>query len=123
MIIKNYLNSEMEKINCHDGVGEIENASVYQKQDFESALNFLNYTILPPGTSIGFHRHEKNEEMYIILEGEGLMTVNKEKKRVKKGDTILNKQGWGHSLENDTDQPLRILVFEANFENQETLIQ
>lgn len=116
MIIKNFLNSEMEKINCHDGVGEVDNACVYQKEDFESALNFVNYTILPSGTSIGFHRHGKNEEMYVILEGEGLMTVNEEKKRVKPGDAILNKQGWGHSLENDTDQPIRILVFEANFE-------
>jgi oxalate decarboxylase/phosphoglucose isomerase-like protein (cupin superfamily) len=32
---------------------------------------------------------------------------------VKTGDVIVNKPGWSHGLENTSDQPLEILVFEV----------
>ncbi|MDI6792720.1 MAG: cupin domain-containing protein [bacterium] len=44
---------------------------------------------VPPNSSIGLHKHEENEEMYFILEGRGIMTVNNEEMEVSTGDLIL----------------------------------
>ncbi|WP_226383594.1 cupin domain-containing protein [Paenibacillus massiliensis] len=67
-----------------------------------------------PGTSIGYHEHKQNEEVYVVLEGQGRMTVNGEERDVKPGDVILNKPNWSHGLENASDSIVRLLVYEAN---------
>ena len=42
------------------------------------------------------------------------MTANDESRAVKPGDVILNKPGWQHGLENSSDEPLKVLVFEVD---------
>lgn len=44
----------------------------------------------PPNSPMGLHQHGNDEEMYIILSGEGLMTIEGKDQRVAKGDMILN---------------------------------
>lgn len=114
MIIRNYLEADYRVGSSHAGQGEVQSVKLYLENDFESSLKFLNYTVMPPGTSIGYHEHGDNEEIYIILEGSGHMTVNGEKRAVKPGDVILNKRNWSHGLENTGTVPIRILVFEAD---------
>lgn len=47
----------------------------------------LNY--LPKGTSVPFvHSHKQNEEIYIILEGEGTAVIDKEIVKLTKGDCL-----------------------------------
>ena len=42
-----------------------------------------------------------------------VLTVNGETSEVTAGDVIVNKPGWSHGLENNSDSPLKILVFEV----------
>lgn len=114
MIIRNFLESNYKVASSHAGQGEVQSVKLYHEGDFESSLKFLNYTVIPPGASIGYHQHGDNEELYIILEGSGRMTVNGELRSVKPGDAILNKRNWSHGLENTGTEPLRILVYEAD---------
>lgn len=74
----------------------------------------MNYAELPPHTSIGYHRHRQDEEIYVILEGQGRMTVNEEVREVRQGDVLINRPEWAHSLENHTDEVLKVLVFEVD---------
>ncbi|WP_284638237.1 cupin domain-containing protein [Paenibacillus silviterrae] len=113
MIIRNYLNAEYKFGSSHKGNGEVKSVRLYDNQDFDTALRFFYYTEIPPQASIGYHTHGQDEEVYVIMEGRGRMTVNGEVREVGPGDVLLNKPGWSHGLENHTDAPLRLLVFEA----------
>lgn len=66
-------------------------------------------------STIGYHKHSGNEEVYYIIEGDGLMTVDGEKKIVGPGDAVITHSGSSHGLKNIGDTDLRILVFEAEY--------
>lgn len=111
MTIRNFYNVNLEDCgNIHDGVGILKHKTIFGDSDFATAAKFLNYTILPPKTTIGIHTHGNDEELYIVLEGSGVMHVEGEEHQVKLGDIILNKPYGTHGLENNTDSDLKILV-------------
>jgi mannose-6-phosphate isomerase-like protein (cupin superfamily) len=113
MMIRNFLSAASTLEVAHAGKGLIRNSLLYHAGDFSTDLRFLIYSELKPGTSIGYHTHANNEEVYVILEGKGVMTVNGLTRDVTVGDVILNKPHWSHGLENNSDIDLKILVFEV----------
>lgn len=68
---------------------------------------------MPAGTSIGDHKHGDDEELYIVLEGSGVMLVDGEIKEVHAGDIIVNKPFGSHALNNNSNADLKILVMEV----------
>jgi len=114
MIVRNFLEAPGKVQSIHGGKGLGNNARVFEPADFDTPLRFINYVEMEPGSSIGLHRHGENEEVYVVLAGDGLMTVNDERRAVKAGDVILNKPGWQHGLENTSGQILKLFVFEVN---------
>lgn len=111
---KNFLTTPLEDLEgCHDGVGVLKHSSLFVDSDFQSAMHFMNYTVLPPETSIGLHTHKNDEEFYVILSGTGVMTVNGEKSSVSPGDVYVNPPFGTHMLENTGDEEMRVLVFEV----------
>jgi mannose-6-phosphate isomerase-like protein (cupin superfamily) len=113
MIVKNYLKAEHELGPSHDGKGRVNSVKLFDDADFSTPLRFLYHIEMAPGTSIGYHQHGENEELYMVLEGRGTMTVNNESREVEAGDVIVNKPGWSHGLENTSEAPLELLVFEV----------
>ena len=85
MIKKNiHQESIIQEKGCHGGKGAVLFRRILQ-EEFESAISFLDYTIIPAGATIGFHPHQDSEEVYIVLKGEGLMRVDNEEQRVVEG--------------------------------------
>ena len=82
---------------------------------FKSTVRFLHETSVKSNSTIGYHKHSGNEEVYYIIEGDGLMTVDGEKKIVGPGDAVITHSGSSHGLKNIGDTDLRILVFEAEY--------
>lgn len=118
-MIKNFLTIATEdRANSHDGTGPYRLAEIWGKQDFRSNVDFLDRMIVPPGSTVGFHRHGENEEMYIILSGSGEMNLAgpddaaAEPRRVGPGDMILNPPHGAHGLVNDGTEELDILVLQ-----------
>ena len=98
--------------NIHDGVGVVNVTTIMDK--FDTKMQFMHYTVLTPGSTIGVHKHGNDEEFYIILEGAGEMELDGEKHLVTAGDVIKNKPGGTHGLVNTSDtDDLKILVFEV----------
>jgi mannose-6-phosphate isomerase-like protein (cupin superfamily) len=115
--IRNFLESTLEDLpNCHDGIGVLKHIQLFTEQDFKSALRFLNYTVLPPGTSIGLHTHGNDEEIYIVIEGSGQMTLDGTIHPVCAGSVILNRPYGEHGLENTGNCDMKLLVFENGIE-------
>jgi quercetin dioxygenase-like cupin family protein len=111
--IKNFVNAKLQDLEgCHEGLGVLLHTELFSGQEFASPIRFMNYTILPPNTSIGIHQHKNDEEIYIILEGVGIMHLDGQEYAVKTGDVIRNKPFGTHGLKNTGNNQMKILVFE-----------
>ena len=86
---------------------------IWEKANFESNIDFCDRVVVPPGSSVGYHQHGGNEEMYIVLEGEGLMTIEGEEVIVVEGDMILNPAGGRHGLSNNSVNNIDLLVIQV----------
>lgn len=109
--------------NVHGGVGVVKCRQLLgfdstldmpgHPEDFDSAIEFFHETILTPGSSIGLHTHSGNEEIYYVVEGRGLMTINGETAEMGPGDACLTKDGDSHTFKNIGDGDLKIVVVAA----------
>lgn len=55
---------------------------------------------IPPGNSIGFHRHEEEEEIFYIISGIADFDDDGRVVRLAPGDTTLTSAGSGHAIAN-----------------------
>jgi predicted dehydrogenase/mannose-6-phosphate isomerase-like protein (cupin superfamily) len=104
---------------CHGGVGTLQHRQLLSAADFAGPIRFVNHTVLPPGTSIGAHRHGADEELYLVLSGNGLMTADGRQFRVQAGDVVVNQPYGEHGLVNDGPQDLALVVIEVGLVESE----
>lgn len=98
---------------AHGGNNDIFFKRVLEKSK-KSAFNFLDLVIIPVGSDIGLHTHAPdNQEVYIIISGEGEMIVNEEKYNVVSGSVIVNPIGGTHSLRNSGKTDIYLVVIET----------
>lgn len=55
---------------------------------------------LPPGRRTRVHRHGRTEEIYYVLQGGGVITVDDEEQPVGRGDAVLIPPGSWHHITN-----------------------
>ncbi|WP_027085487.1 cupin domain-containing protein [Cohnella panacarvi] len=113
---KNVYEALMEKEISHEGMGVNEKNRLFSKVDFQSPLDFIDYVIVPPQSSIGVHRHGNNEEIYFIVNGAGNMVLGESEIQIKAGDVIVNPIGGTHGLMNNSDANISILVFQVSMQ-------
>jgi uncharacterized cupin superfamily protein len=68
--------------------------------------------VVPPGKrSCPYHLHHAQEEMFIVLEGEGTLRVAGEDVPIRAGDVIHTPPGpeYPHHIINSSDKPLKYL--------------
>lgn len=73
----------------------------------------LAYVVLPYGKSSAAHFHKISEETYIITKGEGELIIDKEKIKLKQGDSYLIKPGKIHQIFNRKKKQLEFFVISA----------
>ena len=103
---------EMEE-RAHDGDGSILTARARGRAE-GSRLAFVDLTEIPPGASIGVHAHGVDEEVYVIIAGEGTVTLGEEQHRVRPGTVVVNPCGGRHGLRNTGLVPLRLVVIDVD---------
>lgn len=100
-------------VTAHGGEGELRFNRLAEAAAFAGGCNFIDYAELPPGVSIGRHRHASDEEeLYLVLEGRGEMWRDGETFTVRTGDLIRNAPGGEHGLRNTGTGVLRLFVVE-----------
>lgn len=100
------------RVRAHGGEREISFARVLERAG--GPLRFIDLSVLAPGSDIGWHTHtDDNEELYVVVEGSGLMSLDGEEFEVQPGDVILNRPGGSHGLKNTGKGELRIVVIEV----------
>lgn len=112
-MIRNFLDTKMQiQHSAHNGEGDVELYEIWSKSDFISHCDFIDRQVIPPNSTIGYHKHGNNEEMYIILDGTGTMTIDNEIVTVKKGDMIKNPPYGEHGLVNDSKGNIELLIIQ-----------
>ncbi|MBN2625038.1 MAG: cupin domain-containing protein [Spirochaetales bacterium] len=112
MAIKNFYSEKHNQKSIHGGTGLLQDLVLFDKKDFETNLSFISHTVLPPGTSIGYHsHHSEREEVYVILKGTGLYTQAGELSKIRSGDVLITGINQSHGLENNSDSDLELFIF------------
>ena len=76
----------------------------------DEAIKEIGWMTLQPGASIGLHKHEANEDAYIIVSGEGTFIGSDGKESVvRAGDITIARKGESHALKNTGTEPLVFL--------------
>ena len=65
---------------------------------------------LDVGSSIGYHIHENETELFYLISGCGLFRDDEETVELKAGDSMATGSGHGHSVECLGDEPLVMLA-------------
>ncbi len=104
---------EFDRVIAHGGSRPILTRRVLEAK-MGTAVNFIDFTIVPAGCDIGVHTHGyDNEEMYIIISGQGEMEVDGQRSPVGPGHVIANRPGGTHSLKNTGETDLYMVVIEV----------
>jgi mannose-6-phosphate isomerase-like protein (cupin superfamily) len=104
---------EMEKEvreRMRDGVGTVEILHVFRSRELKGRTRLFARLRLPAGSSIGFHRHEGEEEIFYILSGTGEVSEGGPVSEVGPGDAVLTGNGGGHAITNTGAEPLELVA-------------
>lgn len=79
---------------------------------------------LPPGLGTIGHHHVRSEEIYYVLEGEGMMQIEDERRPIGPGDAIAIPPGVFHRIVNKGEFMLRFLCCCAPaYEDEDTVLE
>jgi quercetin dioxygenase-like cupin family protein len=104
----------IERTGEHGGEGPIEFRRLLTASAFAAAVDFVDFTVIPPGTTIGKHYHVGNEELYYVAAGRPLVCVNGDERRLDARDVAVVRSGQWHELRNDTEDDVEIFVVQVH---------
>lgn len=84
-----------------------------QIPDQNGAFTMATIISLEKRSSIGYHKHADNEEVYHIVSGTGLYREDGEEREVHAGDVLLCRMGCSHGLTNIGEDNLVLGAFIA----------
>ncbi|MCK5843979.1 MAG: cupin domain-containing protein [Victivallales bacterium] len=93
------------------GEGEVQIKKLWDPETELKANNRLfAKLVLNPGSSIGFHRHDNEEEVFFVIRGAAEADDDGNTVTLNPGDTILTGNGSGHSIKSVGSEPLELLA-------------
>jgi quercetin dioxygenase-like cupin family protein len=108
-----FAGASFEDTVAHDGNGPIRAARVQARAAFAGAT-WVDLVEVPPGRSIGRHRHSSgDEEIYVCIDGTATMEVDGQELAIGPGDVVVNRPGGTHGLLNTGSQTLRLVVVDT----------
>lgn len=93
----------------HGGTGQIATRHIWGPGDFRSPWVFLDHAVLAPRSSLGYHYHDALEECFVVLGGQGYLTLDDHTFAVEPGSVTWQGIGHHHGLYNPTEKPLDFL--------------
>jgi len=92
------------------GKGTVSYRRMLGPEVFRSNWGYVDHLVIPPGNSVGAHRHDTLEEIYYVLAGKGRATVESETVDVGPGDAVPCRLGEAHSFSNASQSDLEFLI-------------
>jgi mannose-6-phosphate isomerase-like protein (cupin superfamily) len=97
--------------NSHGGTGRYFVRTLLENVPGAGAVKYVRDLVLHSNASIGLHPHHGDEEVYFVIAGNGVMTVDREEQPIGPGSVCLTLSGSTHGLRNIGEDDLRIAVF------------
>lgn len=92
---------------------------IFSPDDFDEEGHLLQVVTIPPNTRQRIHFHHKQTEVFYILEGEAVVTINGVDCAARPGDAFICSPGDVHHLWNKTRSDFKLVVFKINFPEDE----
>ncbi len=92
------------------GKGKVRIEHYWKKPDLAARTRLCAKLILEPGSSIGPHSHDQEDEVYIVLRGCGRVTDAGTTVDIGPGDSVLTGKGASHSVESTGTEPLEMIA-------------
>ena len=94
----NYKTTELGKI---DELINLENGKAFLHDALELTGCEISINTVPQGFKVPFnHKHKQNEEVYIVLKGEGILTIDGNAVNVEEGSVVKVMPAASRTLEN-----------------------
>lgn len=106
-ILQNDIEVVKKEPGTHKGGGETIGYNFFA--DAKNLKTAFRKRTLKPGSSIGYHL-QKEDEIYYVLSGNGIMQMNGKSFPVKPGDAILTRPGSSHGIAPNADNDLVIMI-------------
>lgn len=95
-------------------IAKLENGKAF----LHDALNLTSCEVSINSTPKGFkvpfnHKHKQNEEIYIVLKGNGIITVGENKINVKEGSAVRVAAGVARTIENIGDGVFNFICIQS----------
>lgn len=100
---------EIDRENLLGGEGTVKMLQLLEMEEMQEKMRVCSIASIPPGVSIGHHAHEKDSEIYFVLEGEVKVLDNGEETTMKAGDIMFTCNGESHQLWNESDKEAKML--------------
>jgi mannose-6-phosphate isomerase-like protein (cupin superfamily) len=97
----------------HGGEGELYWKRLVTGGHMHGAWESFEYARIEPGGSVGTHLHSRTEEVYVVIAGEGVLTVDGEQTVMRAGDAVVTPLNSAHAFKNTGPGPLEFLVIET----------
>jgi len=110
MIRRNGTYEISERTDMRGGNGTVKIEHFWNKDELKAKTRLCARLTLEPGTSIGFHDHVDEEEVFIVVAGKGKVQDGDKQDVANVGDTILTGNGAGHAIESIGDVPLELVA-------------
>lgn len=81
---------------------------------------FTQVVEIKPKKEVGKHYHEKQTEIFVILDGEAILGIGDRIYNAKSGDVFICKPGERHWVKNYSNEPFKILVFKYGYVENDT---
>ena len=107
----NYKTTQLGKI---DELVNLESGKAFLHDVLELTGCEISVNAVPKGFKVPFnHRHKQNEEVYIVLKGEGIITVDGEAVNVKEGSAVKIMPEASRTIENTSDGIFEFICVQA----------
>jgi len=111
---KDAIKIDREKMGGGVGTVSCVYAFTRDKAPAEHAVKEMAVLTIPAGASIGYHKHDANEDTYIVISGTGVFKDSDEKEyNVGPGDMTVIRMGQMHGLANNGNVPLVVVSIVA----------
>ncbi len=96
--------------NMRGGAGAVSIRHIFNSDEIQAKTRLCARLIIPPGAGIGPHCHEREDELFVVVSGEGVVEEDGRAVRVAAGDAVLTGRGGTHAVRNESNAPLEMLA-------------
>ncbi len=98
----------------HPKSGREINGKLFLKEPTQATGTEISYTVIPPKSELGyFHKHNKDEETYIIIKGSGFYQVDDDCFPIQAGSVIRVAPDGVRSLCNTSEHEMLYLCIQS----------